>query len=197
MEYHENLKLMGTTRRHMEILSFIEKFFIDRHLKRELMVGREQIGLVKNKEQLIDVSVLSPSQQKIVLDNINQLKLVYPDIMIFKDNASLINFNNTRVAGIPDLVIEVWSEFNTISEREEKRKLFQTSKSEFWEIQQNSIKIICWKQNGEEYEQFLDKPVVTPWGEVLDLYPLSVDARDFEPNDKYHGGEDIGISIDF
>jgi len=74
--------------------------------------------------------------------------------------------------------------------------LFKTSKSEFWEIEQNCIKFTCWKADGTPYEQYLDQPVITPWGEALDLSQLAQDARDVEPNDKYHGGEDSGVDLD-
>ena len=181
----------------MKILSYLDKLFIDRFLREELEYGREQVGLAKNKEKLIDISILSEKDKVLLKENINRLKIIYPDFMVFINNEKIENKKATRFAGIPDLIIEVWSPINTEKEKAEKRELFITQKSEFWEIEQDSMRIICWKPSGKFYEQFLDKPVITPWGEALDLYPLSIDVRDSEPNDKFHGGPDEGIDLDF
>jgi len=191
-----NIKLMGTTHRHMRILSFLDKLFIEKDLNNELLYGREQIALVRNKGKLIDVSTLNDSQQSVVNQHMNAMRIIYPDFMIFKDNPFIFNENKTRIAGVPDLTIEVWSPFNKEAEKVEKRNLFIAKNSEFWEIEQNSIQILCWRSDGTSYYQYLDEPVITPWQETLDLSPLARDARDVEPNDKYHGGDDEGIDID-
>jgi len=193
---NRNIKLMGTTRRHSQILSKFDAIFVEQDLRNEIFSAREQIALVKNKGKLIDVGNLDKTQQTVVYNSMNQLKITYPDFMIFKKNPFIINLNMTRLAGIPDLIVEVWSPFNTPGEKEEKRQLYITDKSEFWEIDQNSIKFICWKADGTSYEQYLDRPVLTPWEEALDLSSLARDARDVEPNDVYHGGDDEGIDLD-
>lgn len=192
----DHVKLMGTTKRHMKILSYLDKLFIDRSLNEELDYGREQVGLVFNDGKLIDLSRLTKEGKKLVVQHMNQLKFIYPDFMVFKDNEKLENKNGTRFAGVPDLIIEVWSPFNSEDEKNEKRDLFRTDKSEFWEIEQDSMRITCWSTSGDKYFQFLDKPVLTPWGESLNLYPLSNEVRDVEPNDKYHGGADEGITLE-
>jgi len=187
---------MGTTYRHGRILSYLDKLFIDRDLNNELVSSREQVALVKNKGKLINVDALSPSQQMTVVRSMNELRITYPDFMVFKSNQCLMNENRTRFAGIPDLIVEVWSPFNSTAEREEKRELFINETSEFWEIEQNSIEILCWRADGTSYKQYLHLPVITPWGEELNLTPLSRDVKDWEPNDIWHGGEDFGKDIE-
>jgi len=191
-----NIKLMGTTKRHMRILAYLDKLFVDRALNDELDYAREQVALVYNKGKLIDLSALGSEAKERLRQNINHLRFNYPDFMVFKNNEKMENKNATRFAGIPDLIIEVWSPFNDSTEREEKRALFITPLSEFWEIEQESMKVTCWNRNGQKYYQYLDQPLLTPWGDFLDLNPLSHDVRDVEPNDKYHGGPDEGIDLD-
>ena len=191
-----NVKMMGTTKRHMRILSYLDKIFVERALKDELEYAREQVALVQNKDRLIDLAEISNSSKQVLKDNINQLKISYPDFMVFKENEVLENKTGTRFAGIPDLIIEVWSPFNSEKEKEEKRKLYITNKSHFWEFEQESMTVTCWDSSGMQYFQSLDRPLTTPWGEALDLIAISHEVRHSEPNDRYHGGEDVGIDLD-
>jgi len=66
-----------------------------------------------------------------------------------------------------------------------------------WEFDQDSPKIICWDKTGKKYEQFLHKPIITPWGEEFDMTELAHDVLDILPNDRFNGGPDIGQNIDF
>jgi len=189
--------MMGTTRRHMKILDWFSGFAIKKIEKDcNFFYGREQIALVENYGALIDVSKLTDEQRQKVRESMGRLKYTYPDFMIFTTNSLIINYEDTRYAGIPDLIIEVWSKNNSAKEKEQKRSLYRTSKSEFWEFEQNSPKIICWDKGGNMYEQFMDKPLIAPWGEEFDLIELSHDVNDRLPNDRFNGGPDIGINID-
>ena len=187
---------MGTTRRHMKILDWFSGFAIKEQEKDYFVYGREQIALVENYGALIDVSELTDEKRQKVRNVMGKMKYTYPDFMIFKHNPVIINDQDTRYAGIPDLIIEVWSRTNSNEEKEQKRKLYRTSKSEFWEINQDSPKVICWAKDGTKYEQFMNKPLVTPWKEEFDLTDLSHDVIDILPNDRFHGGSDIGKDFD-
>lgn len=195
MDYsvEKHYQLMGITYRHTEILAFFDSLFVRRSIQRELWSAREQIALIKNNGKLIDLDGLNAEQKEKIAENINRMKFTYPDYMVFKENPKLMNEHRTRVAGTPDLIIEVWSPFNSPEEKSEKRHLFIAPKSEFWELDQNSLKILCWKPNGSSYIQYLNRTVKTPWGEELDLTPLALDA---EVEDTSQQVGDKGIDIE-
>jgi len=188
---------MGTTIRHMEILDAFT-IFSDGTKKQDPKVktGREQIALVMNYDKLIDISELAESDIRTVIANIGKLKYTYPDFMIFKNNPVIISDNKTRFAGIPDLIVEVWSKANPEADREQKRHLYRTDKSELWEIDQDSPIITCWNAKGEMYQQHMEKKVITPWGEDLNLTHLAYEITDVLPNDRFNGGPDIGVNIE-
>lgn len=188
---------MGTTVRHMEILDVFTEF--SNQKKRQdptIKTGREQIALVENGGELIDVSAYTELGIQTIREVMSTMDHSYPDFMIFKDNPVIINEKRTRFAGIPDLIIEVWSESNPKPDRERKRKMYRTPQSELWEINQDSPVIICWKKEGKMYEQHMDQTVKTPWGEALDLTELARDVVDVLPNDRFHGGPYTGKKID-
>jgi len=83
---------------------------------------------------LIDVSELTDEQRQKVRRLMGKAKYTYPDFMIFNNNPVIVNERETRYAGIPDLIIEVWLTKNTDEEKEQKRNLYCTEKSEFWEF---------------------------------------------------------------
>ena len=161
---------MGTTRRHMKILDVFTAFFVKKQEQdpeyQNFHTAREQIALVENGRELIDLSELTLLGLQEVKNKMSELDHTYPDFMIFKENPVLMNDAETRYAGIPDLIIEVWSKTNYESEREQKRVLYCTGKSEFWEIEQNSPIITCWNKEGQMYQQQMNEPVKTPWGEL-------------------------------
>lgn len=188
---------MGNTERHIEILDWFSEFANKEKRKNpRFKSGREQMALVENHGKLIDISRLTEDGRRILGDIIGRLNHTYPDFMIFYNNPVFINNNKTRYAGIPDLIIEVWSLSNTEDEKKLKRDLYRTEKSEFWELDQDSPKIICWNKDGKMYEQHLDKPVKTPWGAQLDLTELAYDVVDILPNDRFRGGPYTGESFD-
>jgi len=181
----------------MEILDAFSEF--SNKKKREdpkIKTGREQIALVENKGELVDISKYTELGIQTIKGSMNTMKFTYPDFMMFKDNPVLINESKTRYAGIPDLIIEVWSKSNPKSDRERKRLLYRTFKSELWEIDQDSPVIVCWNKDHQMYEQHMDKLVKTPWGEKLDLTELARDVIDVLPNDRFGGGLDIGMDIE-
>ena len=160
-----NSLLMGTTEKHMKILDMLSSIFI----KKNYFYGREQIALAINKNKLIDIDSLSKTNFASVKAHINRFKVVYPDFMIFEKNSYIINEKRTRVVGIPNLIIEVWSDSNSDEEKEEKRKLYKTGRSEFWEIRQDSIWIDCHSADGKLYKQSIEHMLLTPWKDRIDL----------------------------
>lgn len=56
--------------------------------------------------------------------NKGDLDVVQPDLVIFHKQPYIENYNETKTAGFPDLVVEVWSEGNSKQERDEKFNLY-------------------------------------------------------------------------
>ena len=108
---------MGTTLRHMEILDWFTGFSNEKKKQDPtIKTGREQIALVENDGELIDVSKYTDLGIQTIRETMGIMNYTYPDFMIFKDNPVIINEKRTRFAGIPDLIIEVWSESNPLCE---------------------------------------------------------------------------------
>ena len=71
--------------------------------------------------------------------DINYFYTVQPDLMLFKENDWVVNDFETRYAGCPDLILEVWSEANDELYRNFKKNLYKTSNTtEHWYITQDS-----------------------------------------------------------
>ena len=99
---------MGTTRRHSHILSDIwrnitDKLF-DLYIQKKIMPVQEQLALCYYGSyneidivKLIDANEFTP-------DEINYVNVIYPDFMLFHNNKYLINKEETRYAGKPDLI---------------------------------------------------------------------------------------------
>jgi hypothetical protein len=189
---------MGTTERHMKILDALTINLlhgIKNDKAGNCKYGREQLALVKNHEKLIDINQLTNIQIELVKKNINTMKIVQPDFFVFKNNKHIANEKITRYVGVPDLIVEVWSDTNTKNHRDRLRNLYVSSGATFWEIEQNSPKVICW--NNQKAEEYLLKDIDSfPWGQKIDLIDLYHDVKDVEIPDEAHGGYDTGSDID-
>ena len=187
---------MGTTKRHLDILDIITSNFLNNNRKnKNIEYGREQIALVKNHEKLIDIASLTDEQKDKLELYMNTMKIIQPDFFVFKNNPYLTNNKVTRYVGVPDLIIEVWSETNKEEDKSKLRELYISSGSVFWEIDQDNPLITCW-ENGRMSQHSLRDPIKTPWGQVLDLTDLYHDVKDIEIPDVIHGGYDTGEDID-
>lgn len=137
---------MGTSFRHNEIIT--ELLIAIANLikqRREIRIWHENCSLVYSgkRAELDTLSLIDAKQIKDVKrfreNAMGELRRVEPDFMLFDKNAYIENNINgkmrTRVAGFPDLVIEIWSEANSIEERSFKRFLYSTSPvTEHWYI---------------------------------------------------------------
>ena len=94
--------------------------------------GEKSSGLIK----LVDVAKLEN------VDEINHLEWVQPDIMFFHQNKYLQNERKNKIAGYPDLIVEVWSEGNNNYHIDMKRQLYKTSTAtEQWYMYQDKNEI--------------------------------------------------------
>lgn len=109
-------------------------------------------------------------------DILDHLYFIEPDFMIFHKNKCVWNKNETRVAGYPDLVVEVWSTGNTQPDREEKFLIYSNSdgKTEHWYIEQDSNEVKCFIGDKRINSQWLDRVLKTQTGLEFDLTRLAL-----------------------
>ena len=151
----ENIFEMGTTARHGRLLSFLTKSILELFVRNKLIYFSESTSLVYygNKKEidsceLVNISEMQ-NEQKFRENIIGDLNFVTPDYMHFRDNKYIINERETKVAGYPNLIVEVWSENNTLLDRQFKKYLYSTSPvTEQWYIEQDSNIIECY--HGQE-----------------------------------------------
>ena len=176
-----NISLMGTTRRHNNLLAeFYRKLadFLDELIiNKKALLFLEQISLCYYGEpkepdlvKLIDVN--SPSFDE---KDINYFYTVQPDLMLFKENDYVANDLETRYAGSPDLILEVWSKANDELYRNFKKNLYKSSNTtEHWYIAQDSNEIECWIGDMQLPYQNLKNELVTQKKIKIDLRYLSL-----------------------
>ncbi|MCL2099273.1 MAG: Uma2 family endonuclease [Oscillospiraceae bacterium] len=171
---------MGTTYRHNDIISTFSGDILPLKRKKELIAFHEQCPLVYYGDRgvsagfkLVDVTAVADVER--FLDNIAELQHVKPDFMIFKDNPYLTNKKQTRTAGQPDLIIEVWSESNTDEDIIFLKHLYSTSPiTEHWYIEQDSNKVECYIGKKQLAEQYLTNVLKTQKGLEFDLRYLAL-----------------------
>jgi Uma2 family endonuclease len=136
---------MSTTTRHNRLINTFIGDILNLSRKKEVYALQSDCALVyygQRKEpqsvKLVNISKLT-DVEKFVNSEIEHLEYVQPDVMIFKNNPYLENRSELRVAGQPDLIIEVWSKSNTMEDREFKKFLYSASDiTEHWYIEQDS-----------------------------------------------------------
>jgi Uma2 family endonuclease len=87
----------------------------------------------------------------------------------------LCNERETKTAGYPDIIIEVWSKSNDDSERDFKLDLYSSSPiTEHWYIEQDSNEVICYFGKERIENQYLNNILVTRNGLEFDLCYLAI-----------------------
>jgi Uma2 family endonuclease len=146
----------------------------------EIYASQEQCSLVfygtkksSDNFRLIDVEAIVDVER--FLENITELEHVEPDLIVFKDNLYLENKKQTRTAGQPDLIVEVWSESNAANDRAFLQNLYATSEiTEHWYIEQDSNKVKCYIGTKQLPDQYLTNVLITQKGMEFDLRYLAV-----------------------
>lgn len=106
---------------------------------------------------------------------IEDLYYVQPDLMVFKSNPYLENKRQTKTAGQPDLIVEVWSDGNSKSDRDFKKYLYSTSEiTEHWYIEQDSNEVVCYLGSNRIENQYLSDILITRGGLKFDLRYLAI-----------------------
>ena len=172
---------MSTTGRHNRIISTLTGRILDLLEKKEAYALQEECALVYwgDKKELDFVSLVDVNEiediNKFKSVTINELHFVQPDFMIFKNNPYVGNERETRTAGCPDLIVEVWSENNLKFERDFKLHLYSSSPiTEHWYIEQDSNNVACYLGKNRTENQSLFNVLAAHNGLKFDLRYLAI-----------------------
>jgi len=172
---------MSTTGRHNRITGTIFSAVVDLLRKKEAYALHEECALVhwgyKGKsdfKKLVDIDDIGDTDVFTKI-TINELDYVQPDFILFKKNQYLCNERETKIAGCPDLIVEVWSEGNSKEERSFKLDLYSSSSIvEHWYIEQNTNEVVCYFGCDKINNQSLSNILVTQNGLKFDLRYLAI-----------------------
>ncbi|MCL1997512.1 MAG: Uma2 family endonuclease [Turicibacter sp.] len=110
------------------------------------------------------------NHETIAAEILQESRYIQPDFMLFHRNKFQSSDATYKIAGCPDLIVEVWSNSNTKQERELLSNLYSTSEAtEFWQIEQEDNVVVCSMGSRKLQEQSLTRPLHTQAGLVLDL----------------------------
>jgi DNA polymerase elongation subunit (family B) len=169
-----------TTVRHNRITMTFAGTVLELLRRNEVHALQEECALVywgtkelPNGFELVNVE--SIEDIKYFIENvITELEYVRPDFVLFKNNAYIENKRQTRTAGKPDLIVEVWSESNTKNDRAFLQNLYATSNiTEHWYIEQDSNEVECYFGRNKINGQSLADILITQNGLAFDLRYLA------------------------
>ena len=169
---------LGDTWRHLDLTgglyhATLNKYWND-YINKKIRPLKDNASLVYfgSFRESYGQELLSEEHFSVDLDVLN---FVEPDFMIFTSNKFKTNSKQTRVAGRPNLIAEIWSETNTAAHRLFKRRLYSSSPiTEHWYIEQDSNIVERFLGETPLEAQTLIKPLQTIDGLVLDLTYLAL-----------------------
>ena len=172
---------MSTTVRHNRITMTFAGTVLDLLRKKEVHALQEECALVYygTKDlptgfELVNAANIDDISH-FIEDVITELEYIRPDFVLFKNNLYLENKKQTRTAGQPDLIVEVWSESNTRNDRAFLQNLYATSTiTEHWYIEQDSNVVSCYLGRDKLEDQMLTDVLATRGGLEFDLRYLAV-----------------------
>ena len=180
---HNEYFVLPATKRHGKIVSHIENNLL-KHEREFALLTSEAMSLVyygdptKQCEypniSLVDIEDICDIE-KFKSATINDLANIVPDIILFTTNGFVENISETRVAGFPNLVIEVWSESNTLFDRQKKFDIYKTGvNTEHWYIEQNSNIIKCFMGKHQLEDKNMKDVLHTQEGIQMDIRHLAL-----------------------
>ena len=172
---------MSTTARHNRISMTFSGTVLDLLRRNEVYALSEECSLVywgKKTEpanislvNILEIEDITQFTESIIED----LYYVQPDFMLFKHNPYVENKRQTRTAGCPDLIVEIWSEGNTKNDRAFLQNLYATSNiTEHWYIDQDSNDVTCYFGRNRIENQSLTNILVTRSELNFDLRYLAI-----------------------
>jgi len=167
---------MSNTRRHINLVGNIATQA--RHLYKGLEICQENAALVHlgNKfNNKFNLSLIDLDEFDEDVRIIDHLSYIQPDIIVFQHNKFIWNERETRIAGCPDLAVEIWSYGNTKIDREEKFLIYSSSsKTEHWHIEQDNNEVKCYLGKNILKTQSLLHPLRAQNGLEFDLTHLAL-----------------------
>ena len=177
----DNYMQMSTTTRHNKLINTFIGDVLNLIRKKEIYALQSDCALVyygqrKEPQSIKLVNILKLADiEKFANSEIEHLEYVQPDVMIFKNNPYLENNSELRVAGQPNLIIEIWSKSNTIEDKIFKKYLYSTSDiTEHWYIEQDSNIVECYIGEEKIADQSLKKILRSQSGIEFDLRYLAI-----------------------
>jgi hypothetical protein len=179
----DNLVQMSTTGRHNKFIGTLVSRIFPLVENNEASIFHEQYSIVyygsrrktSDYHCLVDIAEIDDIN-KFLDRTIYELDFIQPDFVVFKDNKYITDSRDLRTAGQPDLIVEVWSDGNTKSDKIFLRNLYATSeKTEFWQIEQNSNTVECSLGAIKLSEQSLKNILKTQKGLEFDLRYLAIE----------------------
>jgi len=168
--FNTEIKLMSTTIRHSELVDAFTGDLRPYNRRGELNYWSDTIALVYDENRLINVNEVPIAEANKISIQLTKLPYVEPDVIMFQTNAYINNFSGTRLAGVPDLIIEVWSEDNDAKHRDKKFAIYSSSElTEHWYIEQRSDIVKCYKGSNRLPDQHLQQILKTQSGIQFDL----------------------------
>ena len=180
----ESIRGMATTRRHADLSASISADIITKYRKqlygkKPSMQGLSDFALVYYGGptepipfiRLVDVSTVENLTE--FAEIMNELEYIQPDFILFQKNPCLYNKKQTKVAGQPDLLVEIWSSSDTPDKREFKQLVYSSSSiTEHWYFKQNSNTVSCFLGANPLPDQHLENILETQSGIQIDLRHL-------------------------
>ena len=176
---------MATNLRHNDLVADIRSEIYYQHREqvrnKTLKLADEVIALVYEgslEEEWARLINVESIQNIDVFENstMDMLRYVQPDFFFFNSgNRYVKNKNETRIAGRPNLIVEVWSESNFEYERQSKFILYSSSAiTEHWYIEQSSNLVACYLGQNKIPNQNLFDVLKTQFGFEIDLRHLAL-----------------------
>ena len=166
---------MSTTPRHNHLTSSFLADIFPLFKKKQVYPLQENCALVfcgrkmSGEEELIDLSDIEHLDD-FVSHVIHEYDFIQPDFLLFQRNKYIQDKYKLKTAGIPDLVVEVWSKYNKKQERDMKFRIYSSSDMcEHWYIEQDSNLVTCFKGKRQLNNQCLSRPLITTTGLKFDL----------------------------
>ena len=146
------------------------------------LVRKREIKAFHNEGALVYLGTRKDVYRNLVnvsdfnIECINDLEYVQPDFMLFRNNKFIQNDRKTRIAGYPDLIVEIWSDSNTSNERAFKKDLYATGiNTEHWYIEQDSNTVECYMADKKTTNKSLKDILKTKNGIEFDLRYLALE----------------------
>ncbi|MCL1986502.1 MAG: Uma2 family endonuclease [Firmicutes bacterium] len=175
---------MAVYPRHSELLERIGDMLFSKHsneiLNKQITKFRENNALIfRGKYGCIGnippFELFNVNETELSFDILNDSPYVQPDYMIFHHNKHQQHSGTYKIAGCPDLIIEVWSKSNSAEDRKILNYLYSTSEiTEFWQLEQQSNEVHCSIGTNALPMQSLRQPLRTQSGLEIDLRSVAL-----------------------